>query len=488
MQPIAIFRESLEAAERRNDPVESVRFAVLLANALIDKEAFAEARGAPRADGRARSRFARPDLPSARLLVALPPAHAAERHLLPRPATRRRALELLDLTEHTYYTALAHQLLAHIEIDRKQADEALELIRNGLSMLGDSGTKIDRALFRLEEARALLQLGRRDEAAAIAMESAGVLADASPFDAGRGIHDRRPRSSRSWATTAKARELYELAAEMLEPVPSRYLIEVYQKLAELLEAEGRKDEALEVLKKAVTIQAARPLITGSVQPLQRSQGGTTAQKKAAGRKGGKASSARVDTHSFAVRVRPPFAVPSTGMRTAMRRDRPLALKSTSSAGGRSSSRRSSRSSSPVRALRHSPRRSDREPRIRAIRAKADAFVSGAQMTKNFGRARDLRIDASPTLRTYVRFKADLSAGDVERVNLLLFSRNRSRVGYQVRLVEEPLARDRDHLRQRPARLAADFVLSGPLRASAWKAVDVTSLVEDSDGGKSSASR
>ena len=53
-------------------------------------------------------------------------------------------------------------------------------------MLADSGTKVDRALFRLEEARALLQLGERDEAASIAMESAGLLADASPIDAGRG--------------------------------------------------------------------------------------------------------------------------------------------------------------------------------------------------------------------------------------------------------------------------------------------------------------
>jgi tetratricopeptide (TPR) repeat protein len=53
----------------------------------------------------------------------------------------------------------------------------------------------------------------------------------------------------------KAREIYELAADILSPLPSRYIVEVYQKLAELLEAEGRKDEALQVLKKAVSVQA-----------------------------------------------------------------------------------------------------------------------------------------------------------------------------------------------------------------------------------------
>jgi hypothetical protein len=36
---------------------------------------------------------------------------------------------------------------------------------------------------------------------------------------------------------------------------SRYVLEVYQKLAALLEADGRKDEALAVLKKAVAVQA-----------------------------------------------------------------------------------------------------------------------------------------------------------------------------------------------------------------------------------------
>ena len=149
---------------------------------------------------------------------------------------------------------MAHQLLAHIEIDRNKPTEALELIRSGLSMLADSGTTIDRALFRLEEARALLQVGERDEAAAIAMESAGVLGDASPFDAARG-YMIVAEVFKELGNYDKAREIYELAAEILWPLPSRYLVEVYQKLAELLEAEGRKDEALEVLKKAVTIQA-----------------------------------------------------------------------------------------------------------------------------------------------------------------------------------------------------------------------------------------
>ena len=164
----------------------------------------------------------------------------------------RHALDLLELTEHTYYTAQAHQLLAHIELDRQQPRDALDLLEKGLALLSDSGTPVDVALFRLEEARALIQLERPEEAASLAMEATGLLADASPYDAGRSYSVVADVYA-ELGDTAKAIELYELATE---PVlhPSRYLIETYEKLAALLEYTGRKDEALGVLKKAVAVQ------------------------------------------------------------------------------------------------------------------------------------------------------------------------------------------------------------------------------------------
>lgn len=125
---------------------------------------------------------------------------------------------------------------------------------------------------------------------------------------------------------------------------------------------------------------------------------------------------------------------------------------------------------------------DREPRIRAVRAKADAFVSGADMNKNFGRARDLRIDASPTFRAFVRFKVDVKSGHVERVSLLLFSHSHSRSGYQIRMVEEPWRERKITFLNAPS-LSPSFIHSGPLKARSWKAVDVTSLVEEASGGE-----
>ena len=118
---------------------------------------------------------------------------------------------------------------------------------------------------------------------------------------------------------------------------------------------------------------------------------------------------------------------------------------------------------------------DRTPRIRAVRAKADAFVTEAGRNQNFGRSRELLVDASPTVRAYVRFNVDLKSGDVRHVTLLLYSRKRLRTGYQARLVRSDWREERITYGNAP-RLSPTFVASGPVRARAWKAVDVTSLV------------
>ena len=250
---IAIFRESLAAAEEQRDPAETVRFAVLLANALIDADDFAPAR-----ELLERSVTLAPDSQDPIFRARVYWSHSRLHTLQGDPARAaqyaRKALQLLELTEHTYYTALAHQLLAHIEVDRNRPEDALELVEKGLALLGEAGSPIDEALFRLEGARALIQLGKPEEAASTAMEASAQLADGSPHDAGRGymlIGD----VFQELGEPAKAQELYELAAEVLAPNPNRYLSEVYQKLAALLEENGQKDEALGVLKKAVAIQS-----------------------------------------------------------------------------------------------------------------------------------------------------------------------------------------------------------------------------------------
>jgi hypothetical protein len=83
------------------------------------------------------------------------------------------------------------------------------------------------------------------------------------------------------------------------------------------------------------------------------------------------------------------------------------------------------------------------------------------------------------------FKVDLSSIDVKQVSLLLYSRTRSKAGYQVRLVEESWRESRITFANAPP-LSSVIVSSGPLRAGSWKAVDVTSLVSGDEKGISFA--
>lgn len=250
---IRIFREALREAEGRKDSVEAVRFGVLLANAYIDagedaeaekllEQTVDEARNSTDLIFRARLYWSQ-----SRLYALREDPTTAARYA-------RKALELLELTEHTQYAARAHQLLAHVELVRGNAAEALELLDRGLPLVEASGNKVEIALFQLEKARALVRLERRDEAEALARESTNVLREASSNDAGRGlaliaeIHE-------SVGDSARAQSFYEQAIEQLEPVSDRYLVEVYGRLAALHESEGRSEEALAVLKKAMAAQS-----------------------------------------------------------------------------------------------------------------------------------------------------------------------------------------------------------------------------------------
>ena len=115
----------------------------------------------------------------------------------------------------------------------------------------DGGPADDR--FRIEKARALAALGRDEEAVALATESATCLTESRPEQAGRAYAiaaevtpERRRR---------RALELYERAPSSPSGTPSSCASST-RRWRELLEQEGRKDEALELLKRAVA-DAAR---------------------------------------------------------------------------------------------------------------------------------------------------------------------------------------------------------------------------------------
>lgn len=252
---IAVFERCRHEAERGGDALLTLQFSVLLAHALIDAGNLGRAEellGVALAAGKGS------ESPSVRAQLYWSQSRLHDERNEPETAAHyaRRALELLLLTEDTYRTARAHQLLAYIELNRGEAEKALALLEEGWPLLEASGNKLERAQYRLEEARALAMLGRREEAGALAMQISGLIGEARPEDAARaytvlgGVFEALDEPSR-------AREVYELAAELLrQNNPNRYLIEVYSRLADLAEAEGRKEEAYEYMKKAVGQQKA----------------------------------------------------------------------------------------------------------------------------------------------------------------------------------------------------------------------------------------
>lgn len=243
-----------------DDPVQYVRFAGLLGAAHTDNGSFAEAervlagaleKGQFVADPYTRARLYWSET---RLRVEQGQSEIAARY-------GRKTLAVLRTTEDTY--ALAHilQMLAHIYLDLEQPHEAHELLREGGHLIAATGTPLDIAQFRIEEARAFAALGETERAATLALESAGELRDANAVDAGRA-YLLLGEINAGFEDQARAQELLELAVELLEPQgPNRYLVQAYRRLSEVLKAKGDTEAALELLERAASVQerVGRPL-------------------------------------------------------------------------------------------------------------------------------------------------------------------------------------------------------------------------------------
>jgi tetratricopeptide (TPR) repeat protein len=249
---IAIFQQALTEARERSDIMETLRFSVLLGNAFIDAGDFGKA-SVLLGEALASTADAHDPIMQARLWWSQSRLHKKQGDSDTAARYARRAVETLDLTEHTIYAARAHQMLAHIELDRGNAQEALELLESAYPLIERSGNRYEQGMFKLETARALAQLERGEEAGAHAMEASGLVGDASPSDAGRA-YALVADVFAELGDRARALELYELADEVL-PADSRVRRDVAPRHAELLEQEGRKDDALELLKRAMRTQS-----------------------------------------------------------------------------------------------------------------------------------------------------------------------------------------------------------------------------------------
>lgn len=250
---IALLRRCVDRYASTDDRIQYIRFASMLGCALTDTADFSAAeqiladaleRGREVLDPYTRARLY---WSQSRLLAEQGQAASAERYA-------RKTLETLRATEDGYAVAHALETLAHICLDLGRATEARELLEEGEPLIQASGSPTEIAHYRLEKARALAAVGASDEATSLAMEIAGQLRDVQAVSSARAylllaeLFDNLGES-------ARAEELYELTIEQAEADgPNKHLIVAYRRLAALLKARGHRDEALELLERALATQ------------------------------------------------------------------------------------------------------------------------------------------------------------------------------------------------------------------------------------------
>jgi tetratricopeptide (TPR) repeat protein len=250
---MALFRQNLELARDNADAREQLRFAVLLANTLIDSIELVEASTLL---GEALTSNPTDDpLELARIYWTRSRLHAMNRETRLARRFARRTLELLEHAESLGHRSRAHQLMAFVELDGGNADAALDYIRRGRELAQQNGTgHHDEAKFAIEEARALVQLGRLDDAAAAALNGSAALRRTHHGDGGRSYTELAGILEQA-GQAEHALELYELAIVVLEPTPNRLLADAYTARGELLERLGRHDDAYAAFKRAAHLNS-----------------------------------------------------------------------------------------------------------------------------------------------------------------------------------------------------------------------------------------
>jgi tetratricopeptide (TPR) repeat protein len=246
---IALLQRALDDAEAAQAVVEMFRFRILLANALIDA---GDLRGADRllAQSIRAAEDLRDPLATARVYWSQSRLHMLHKNPTLGARYARRAIDILERTENDTYVAFAYQVLAYAEIEAGNPESALAQLERGRELLGDDLAARDDAKFALEETRALLALGRIKNAAKCAAEALEKIDALDPGDRGRGYLLLGEVFEAS-GNRKRALGLLELAVDSLERDGRPYLAEAARRLADLLEQEGRPDEALAVLKRAV---------------------------------------------------------------------------------------------------------------------------------------------------------------------------------------------------------------------------------------------
>jgi tetratricopeptide (TPR) repeat protein len=252
---IELFSESRARAINRKDQPAALKATVLLANTYIDL-GDTHRSAETLADAMREASSLRDPMLRATVLWSQARLHTIEgRHDLGAEFADR-ALEILRANEDDRAVGLAHQVLAYIELERGNPDRAFELLEAALPIVERAAESSERSVFHLDRARALIALGRLEEARTVVQRIAPALREGPGGDSGRyfvvlaEIYEQLDELD-------DALTMYDAAIEKLANHRSPHLVRAFKGKAQLLETMGRNAEALAALHLALDAQDSR---------------------------------------------------------------------------------------------------------------------------------------------------------------------------------------------------------------------------------------
>jgi len=241
---------------RETDPYDvaaEVRYATALSNALSDAGDLGAA-SSVLADALDRSRGSADD-PYMRVRLHWSLARLAEMEGKSAAALHqiRRAMALLEATDDTLHLGRAHLACALVMNSQANAEAALDQLDRAEKLLGVHASGDDRAVLKVQRARAYVLLGRGEEAVALAREAVHLV-------------DRRNEPELGTASAALgdaltvvgdydgAEAAYSEAVDLLEGQSRwREATEAAQAWGKMLRKAGREADALDVLERAAAL-------------------------------------------------------------------------------------------------------------------------------------------------------------------------------------------------------------------------------------------
>ena len=124
---------------------------------------------------------------------------------------------------------------------------------------------------------------------------------------------------------------------------------------------------------------------------------------------------------------------------------------------------------------HTPTDTPPPTSIFVLHAIEDSYVLESSPTNNYGSSVALRTDASPVLRSYLRFDLPAFSGNVTQARLRIFAETSAGAGYEVHGTDGSWS-EMDLIFDNAPAFGPSVVSSGGVTGGSWTEVDVTALV------------